>query len=131
MECYREVLTFDPEEATAKERLGALTAAMERQVCGVCVGGWDMGDRGCCEMGCSLSLMYPSLVPVTHLSPLLDLSLCTAVCVCVCWTAFLHVVMVMSHSSLLALFTGCSLPAIVMATPCILLHVSCYIHNTH
>ena len=99
MECYREVLTFDPEEATAKERLGALTAAMERQVCGVCVGGWGMEDRGCCEMGCSLSLMCPSLVPVTPLSPLLDWSLCTAVCVCVCWTAFLHVVMVTSHSS--------------------------------
>ena len=44
MECYRDVLTIDPEEATAKERLGALTAAMERQVCGVwvCVcGAWE------------------------------------------------------------------------------------------
>ena len=34
MKCYRDVLTLDPTEETAKQRLGTLTAAMEKQVSG-------------------------------------------------------------------------------------------------
>lgn len=33
MDCYREALNLDPEEAMAKERLKALTAAIEMKVC--------------------------------------------------------------------------------------------------
>ena len=32
MKCYREALADDPEEETAKARLGILTAALEKQV---------------------------------------------------------------------------------------------------
>lgn len=39
MDCYREALTFDPEEVTAKERLESLTVVMEMKVC------WSLGNR--------------------------------------------------------------------------------------
>lgn len=39
MDCYREALTLDPEEATAKERLESLTVVTEMKVC------WSLGNR--------------------------------------------------------------------------------------
>ena len=33
MECYREALTLDPDQGVAKERVEAITAAIEAKVC--------------------------------------------------------------------------------------------------
>jgi hypothetical protein len=63
MACYREALTFDPEEPTAKERLGALTVAMETKVC------WSLSKGGgdCCNL--CLSFLFTRLL-WTYPSPL-------------------------------------------------------------
>ena len=57
MACYREALTFNPEEPTAKERLDTLTVVMETKVC------WSLSKEreDCCNLCLSFSL-HPFLL---------------------------------------------------------------------